>query len=189
MYYAAFRTLETPRLYLRKLEAEDAPLFYTRLGGNASVARYMLWVPHSDLSQSEASIQRAISLYDTGRFYRWAITLAGEDSLIGMIDLLRFDEQAGTCSFAYMLGEEFWGRGYGTEALKAVLDFAFRDMEMAAVEADHFAENPASGAVMRKAGMRYTHTIPGLYEKNGIRHDAPQYRITREEWKMQNGQT
>lgn len=183
MKYAPFRTLITPRLTLRKLSLSDAPLFYARLGGSEAVTKHMLWVPHRELSESEESIRKALARYDAGKFYRWAITETGAEGIIGIIDLLRFDEEAGTCSFAYMLSEEFWGRGYGTEALKAVLDFAFRDMEMAAAEADHFAENPASGAVMRKAGMRYTHTVPGLYEKNGIRHDALRYRITREEWK------
>lgn len=188
MNYAPFRPLVTERLCLRKLESRDAPLFFARLGSSEAVTKHMLWLPHRHISESEESIRRALERYSTGRFYRWAITRREEDAILGMIDLLRFDEEAGTCSFAYMLGEEFWGKGYGTEVLKAVLDFAFRDMELEAVAADHFAENPASGAVMRKAGMRYTHTIPGLYEKNGIRHDAPQYRITRQEWIIQNGQ-
>ena len=186
MRYPQFSPLETPRLRLRKLEMEDAPLFYTRLGGCRAVAAHMLWVPHESPEESQASIQRALSRYATGKFYRWAISRRENNAIIGIIDLLGFDEKAQTCSFAYMLGQEFWGRGYGTEALSAVLDFAFREMELEAVEADHFAENPASGAVMRKAGMRYTGTIPQRYEKDGILHDAPQYRITREEWKMWN---
>lgn len=181
-----FHPLTTPRLFLRRLAQNDAPLFYARLGSSETVTKYMLWNPHTSQAESEESIRRAIARYDSGCFYRWAIT-EKSGGIIGIIDLLRFDEGAGTCSFAYMLGEDFWGRGYGTEAVKAVLNFAFREMELEAVEADHFAENPASGAVMRKAGMTYTHTIPALYEKNGTRHDAPQYRITREEWKMQNG--
>ena len=102
--------------------------------------------------------------------------------LIGIIDLLGFNETENACSFAYMLDEGFWGRGFGTEALTAVLNFAFEDMQMSAVEADHFAGNAASGAVMRKVGMQYCGTVPEKYEKNGIVYDAPQYRITAQEW-------
>lgn len=181
MEFVPFRQLQTPRLTLRRLTAEDTSQYFARLGGSAAVTEHMLFRTHQDISESAASIEKALSRYEQGRFYRWGIDLEGA-GLIGMIDLLAFDETEESCSFAYMLGRNFWGRGYGTEALNAVLDFAFRDMGLRSVHADHFAENAASGAVMRKAGMVCRGTVPGKYEKNGIRHDAPQYLITREMW-------
>lgn len=60
--------------------------------------------------------------------------------------------------------------------------FAFTKLKVSAIISDHFAENPASGAVMRKAGMQYIGTLPEKYEKNGIKHDAIVYRITKEGW-------
>ncbi len=184
MKFAPFRQLHTSRLTLRKLAPEDATLYFARLGGSLAVTEYMLFQPHRDISESEASIAKALHRYVEGRFYRWGIDLPGA-GLIGVIDLLAFDEAAESCSFAYMLAEEFWGRGYGTEALKAVMDFAFREMELKSVQADHFAENAASGAVMRKAGMVYQETTPRKYEKGGFFHDAPRYLITREMWESQ----
>lgn len=182
MYFAVFQEIHTSRLLLRKLQPEDTLPFFQRLASSAAVSKHMLWVPHKELSESIASIRKVLDRYEAGRCYRWAIARKEDDSLVGIIDLLAFDEQADSCSFAYMLGQEFWGQGYGTEALSAVLDFAFSKMEIRVVTADHFAENPASGAVMRKAGMGYIRTIPGKYQKNGVLHDAPEYRITREEW-------
>lgn len=182
MNYAAFQTLKTPRLVLRKLRTADTQTFFDRLGSSQAVTRYMLWVPHKDLSESAASIQKVLARYETGRCYRWGIALRETDSLIGIIDLLAFDEGSDSCSFAYMLGQDFWGRGFGTEALTAVLDFAFSQMGIQAVTADHFAENPASGAVMRKAGMQRVGTIPRKYQKGGVFHDAVEYRITKEDW-------
>ncbi len=172
----------TQHLVLRKLTMEDVPMYYQRLGSSEAVTRYMLFDPHREISESVASIQKALIRYEAGRCYRWGITLREEDSLIGVIELLRFDEQEESCSFAYMLGEDFWGKGYGTEALRAALGFAFEQMQAREVVADHFAANPASGAAMRKAGMTYVGTVPGKYEKHGIRYDAQEYRITREEW-------
>jgi len=99
-----------------------------------------------------------------------------------VVDLLRFDEADSSCSFAYMLGQAYWGKGYGTEALKAVFGFAFDKMELQRIEADHMAENPASGAVMRKVGMQYLRTEKARYEKNGQLHDAHVYAITRQQW-------
>lgn len=177
------RELSTPRLHLRRLCIEDAPAFYERLGGNETVTRHMLWQPHRSVEESADSIRRALERYAAGNFYRWAIVRREDGQLIGIIDLLSFREEENTCSFAYMLGEGFWGRGYGTEALKAVFAFAFEDLGVGAIVADHFAENPASGAVMRKAGMTFLETIPGKYQKNGQLHDARAYRITEEAWR------
>lgn len=182
MRYASYRELHTPRLQLRRFRMEDVPCFFERLGGNAQVTQYMLWQPHRDISQSEVSIRKVLRQYESGRAYCWAIAEKDTGELIGRIDLLCFDEQSDSCQFAYMLGADFWNRGYGTEAVKAVFDFAFRELEMQSIAADHMAENPASGAVMRKAGMIQWGIQPKKYEKNGILHDAVQYRITKEDW-------
>ena len=182
MYYPEFENLYTPRLCLRELTMADVPLYYERLGSSPEVTKYMLFSPHTDISQSIASIEKTLKRYREGRCYRFAIVLRETDELIGIIEPLRFDPQKDSCSFAYMLGRDFWGRGYGTEALAALLEFLFTQMDVRLVEADHMAGNTASGAVMRKAGMVCQGVVPGKYEKDGILHDAIQYAITLEQW-------
>ena len=182
MIFPELTVLKTERLVLRKLTLKDVPAYYERLGSSETVTRYMLFQPHRDISESVASIQKVLQRYEAGKCSRWGIALKEDDSLIGMIELLRFNEETGCCSFAYMLAEAFWGQGYGTETLKAAFDFAFRQMEVHTIIADHMTDNPASGAAMRKAGMFYVNTIPGAYEKGGRRYDAAQYQITKEQW-------
>ena len=76
-----------------------------------------------------------------------------------------------------MLGEDFWGKGYGTEVLRTVFRFAFEKMGVEVIRADHFEDNPASGACMRKAGMTWVGRVEGKYIKNGIFHHAVLYEI------------
>lgn len=182
MRFVSFQSLSTKRLLLRKFHAEDAAAYYVRLGSSNTVTKFMLWAPHLDISESEESIRKILNRYDSTTPYTWAITLKETDSLIGRIDLLRLDKETGIGSFAYMLGEDFWSKGYGTEAMRAVFDFAFAQLDVSTIEADHMADNPASGAAMRKAGMTCQGSIPKKYQKNGIWHDAVCYRITRKEW-------
>ena len=182
MKFPEVKELYTKDLILRKVRREDAPLYFERIGSREKVTRYMLFMPHRSIADSVETIGNVLRRYESGRCYRWAIALKEDDSIIGIIELLRFDEAEGSCSFAYMIGDEFWGRGYGTQALKAALDFGFEQMELNAVEADHMAANPASGAVMRKAGMTYIRTDEGKYQKNGCIYDATVYRITRNQW-------
>lgn len=175
-------TIETERLILRKLRREDLPLYYSRLWSQEAVSRYMLWQPHKTPEESAASLDKAFHRYETGEAIRFCIALKETDELIGTIDLLRFQWEEKSCSFAYMLGESFWGKGYGTEALLAALGYAFEVLDMESVTADHFADNPASGAAMAKAGMVCQRTLAAHYEKNGTLHDAVEYRITKAQW-------
>ena len=177
MRYAAFRMLETERLILRDIRMEDIQEYYERLWGDGDVCRYLLSDPHQDIGESLASIEKTLERYRQGRCYRWGIALKEDDSLIGIIELLRFDEETDTCSFAYMLGCDYWNRGYGTEALKAAIAFAFEELEISRIVVDHMAQNPASGAVMRKAGMTHIGTEKAKYEKHGYFHDAEIYEI------------
>lgn len=182
MRYYPIQTLTTRRLVLRRLELSDVPAYFQHLGSSAAVTEHMLWQPHQSLAESEASIRKVLSRYETGRCYRWAIVRREDGQLLGLVELLRFNEETGTCSFAYMLGQPFWNQGYATEALEAAFAFAFHKMQVQAITADHFAENPASGAVMRKAGMVFQRRLPQKYEKQGILHDALEYTITARQW-------
>lgn len=184
MKFAAFHPIETERLVLRQLQMGDVYEYYERLFGDADVSRYMLFDPHQDIGESLESLQRKLERYEEGNFYCWGITRKEEDSLIGLIELLRLDEQLGSCSFVYMLGCDYWSQGYGTEALKAVLRFAFEELEVETIQADHMSKNPASGAVMRKAGMKHLGTEAGKYEKLGISYDAEVYEIRNENRKQ-----
>ena len=177
-----YEEMKTERLILRRVRKEDAEAFF-RFAGSQTVTKYMFWKPHKDVSESAASIAKTVSLYETGNCWRWGIALRETDELIGIIDLLGIREAERSCTFAYMIGEDFWGRGFATEALSAVLGFAFGRLDLETVWGEHFGPNGASGAVMRKSGMKYTGTEVGKYEKNGEVFDVPQYSITRKEWK------
>ena len=180
MQYAEFKCLETDRLILRDIRMEDIQEYYERLYGDGDVCRYLLFDPHQDIGESYEQIQQILGQYQGGNFYRWGITQKGDDSLIGVIGLVRIDENTDTCSFAYLLGCDYWNQGYGTEALKEVIRFAFEELQMQRIVADHMAENPASGAVMRKAGMVHVGTEKAKYEKAGRLHDAEIYEIRNE---------
>lgn len=177
MRFAEFENLETPRLLLRRIRMDDILEYYEQLFGDGDVCRYLLFDPHQDISESMASIEKTLTRYEEGRCYRWGIALQEDDRLIGIIELLRFDQETNTCSFVYMLSCGSWNQGYGTEALSAVIRFAFEKMDIDRILVDHMSPNAASGAVMRKAGMTHIGTEPGKYEKHGQIFDAEIYEI------------
>ena len=177
MRFAEFEIMETQRLRLRHIRMDDILEYYERLFGDGDVCRYLLFDPHQDISESMESIENTLARYEAGGCYRWGIALKEEDTLIGVIELLRFDEETDTCSFAYMLSCDSWNQGFATEALSAVIRFAFEKMDVERILVDHMSPNAASGAVMRKAGMTHVGTEPGKYEKHGQIFDAEIYEI------------
>ena len=173
MNFAELRELQTERLRLRRLSFDDVYDYYERLGSDGEVSKYMLFEPHQDIGETLALIEEALVRYEEEDFYRWGIE--NEDGLIGVIELLHFDEESESCSFAYMLGKQWWGQGYATEAVQEVFRFAAEELGVKKITADHMAPNAASGAVMRRAGMVQVGILPGKYEKHGQRHDAIVY--------------
>lgn len=139
--------LTTPRLILRPLKADDAPAMFKNWTRDGRVAEYCRWYPHTDLSQTEQLLQ--IYLTD-GNPYRWGIERDGE--LIGVIDVVEANDECAT--LGYVLSHEYWNKGYMTETLAAVIEHLF-SCGFAAVAAEHHVDNPASGRVMEKCGMRF----------------------------------
>ena len=177
MNFVELKELETERLRLRRVRFDDLYDYYERLGSDGDVTRYLTFDPHQDIGESLASIEQTLARYEEGGCCRWAIALKEDDSIIGIFELLRFDEADESCSFAYMLAKGWWNRGYATEAMKEAFRFATQELGVKRITADHMAPNAASGAVMRKAGMVQTGIIPGKYEKHGQVYDAVCYEL------------
>ena len=180
MRFAEFHPIETERLLLRKLQLGDVYEYYERLFGDADVSRYMLFEPHQSIMESLESVQRNLARYEEGNYYCWGVELKEEGGLMGLVELLQFDEQANSCSFVYMLGCNYWNQGYGTELLKAVFRFAFDELEVERILAEPMTKNVASCKAMVKAGMKLIGTEEEKYEKLGFYYDAEIYEICNE---------
>ncbi len=83
----------------------------------------------------------------------FAIINKQTNQLMGVVGLVARSEKA--AGIGYWIGEPFWGKGYCTEATKALIDFCFKSLNIESLEADYLVTNPASGRVMEKAGMTY----------------------------------
>jgi RimJ/RimL family protein N-acetyltransferase len=74
-----------------------------------------------------------------------------DDGLIGCISLRLVPMDV--WEIGYWLGKSWWGQGYTTEAAMALMTWAERDLQLSRFASGHFADNPASGRVLRKLGF------------------------------------
>ena len=173
-------TLETTRLLLRPFVENDAPIVQ-KLAGEEDVARNTLAMPFPYLEgMAEAWIGTHINDFNDGKSAIWAITLKDSCQLIGAIGL-SLQLQYLLAEMGYWIGKEHWNQGYCTEAVKKVLDFGLKRMNLHKVTASHFGNNPASGHVMEKAGMHYEGTLRSHMMHWNEYKDLVYYGIFREE--------
>jgi len=74
--------------------------------------------------------------------------------VIGNISVVKLNESAESADMGYCMSRSYWGNGLMPEALKAVMDYLFDEVGLNRVAACHDVNNPKSGRVMEKAGMK-----------------------------------
>ena len=93
------------------------------------------------------------------------------------------EAQHSHAELGYWIGVPYWGKGYATEAAKAVVRYGFEQIKLNRIFAHHFKPNPASGKVLRKIGMKYEGCMRQHVRKWDEFVDLELYAILREEWK------
>lgn len=143
--------IATERLVIRALEPDGDLGALHRIGQDPRVARMMQSIP-ADWTQAQAAAFLERSRWRGRVGFRHAIALrSAPERMIGTVGI-----GGDPVSVAFFTDPGHWGRGYATEALGAFLSAVMPRFGLSAVEADHFEDNPASGAVLRKVGFAET---------------------------------
>ena len=146
--------IETERLILRPFVAEDAEDMYRNWASDPEVTKFLTWPTHTSVEISKMLLNDWITRYDDGGYFNWAIEWKGNGGVIGNISVVRLREDIDEAEIGYCMSKAYWGRGIMPEALKAVMDYLFDTAGMNRVSAYHDVNNPKSGRVMEKAGMK-----------------------------------
>jgi ribosomal-protein-alanine N-acetyltransferase len=173
--------IKTARLVLRPFEITDAPRVQ-QLAGAREVAYNTLRIPHPyPDGEAEAWIRRQEHGPEEGS-HQFAI----DDGLlvggIGLSVTKPFDR----AEIGYWLGVPYWGRGYVTEAVGAILQFGFEELGLNRLYAGYFSRNAASGRVMEKNGMKLEGTLRQHVKKWDEYVDIVYYGILRSEWEKRS---
>jgi RimJ/RimL family protein N-acetyltransferase len=144
--------IATPRLRLRRLAAEDAPAIFAGYAQDPEVTRYLIWRPHQSIAETEAYVASRIAAWDDGTAFTFALTLAGDPSVVGAIELRPDGHRV---EYGYVLARAHWNRGHMTEALRSLVEWALAQPGVWRVWSFCDAENRASARVMEKAGLAF----------------------------------
>jgi len=115
--------------------------------------------------------------------YGFSIRALDDDRLIGFVDLSGIDWVTGNCWVGIGIGErEYWGKGYGREAMNLVLRFAFESLNLKRVSLDVFEYNQRAYLSYCKCGFKEEGRMRQWMQRGGERFDLIFMGILREEW-------
>lgn len=159
MKHKGTQKIETERLILRKFRVSDAQMMFNNWASDSEVTKYLTWPPHENIDFSQKLLSEWVSHYKNNTYYQWCIELKENSQAIGSIAAVGFIEETESARIGYCLSKAHWGKGLMTEALSAVISFFFNKVGINRIQAEHDVNNPASGRVMEKCGLKYEGTL------------------------------
>ncbi|MDR1941243.1 MAG: GNAT family N-acetyltransferase [Endomicrobium sp.] len=155
MKNAGTQSINTKRLFLRRITIDDAQAMFNNWACNAEVTKYMRWKAHRDIETTKFVINLWLKEYDSNDVYRWGIVYKENGELIGAIDVVSPDKVTQSAQIGYCLSKMYWNKGIMTESLKEVINYLFSKTDIKKTESWHHIDNQASGKVMLKSGMQF----------------------------------
>ena len=181
-------TLETEQLILRKFTEQDMDALFLILQ-DEEVNRFLPWYPVKTMDEAKQFYEeRYAPIYAQPRGYAYAICLKERNTPIGYINVA-MDEHH---DFGYGLRKEFWHQGIVTEAARAVVEQVKKD-GLPYITATHDRNNPRSGMVMQKVGMKYCYSyeeqwqpkdFPVIFRMYQLNFDGREDFVYRKYWDM-----
>ncbi len=178
--------LTTERLVLREFAEDDWPAVLT-YQSDPRYLRYYAWTGRTE-EEVRAFVRMFISHQEEQprRKFQLAVTLRGDGRLIGNCGV-RTDPGRREGDIGYELDPRHWGRGYATEAARAILAFGFAELRLHRVWASCVAENAGSARVLEKLGMRREGHFREHEWMQGRWWDTFLYAILDHEWRARQG--
>jgi [ribosomal protein S5]-alanine N-acetyltransferase len=144
------KSLKTERLRLRKAKLADAEAIFRQYAQDPEVTRYVSWRAHADLEETREYVRMCLLAWDVGKAFHWVIERNEDRQVLGMMIARAAEEK---WELGYVLARVYWGQGYMTEALKALIAWGLKQKEIYRIWAVCDVDNLASARVMEKVGM------------------------------------
>lgn len=162
-----FPQIETARLYLRKLNEDDAQALFDYQSNKENFVHVDMPV-YKEVSEAASYIQRMNKGVEQGRWMIWGIVEKSSKNIIGTVSVWNYNETEKKAELGYGTFPKNRRKGYMKEALQAVLEFAFNIIDLDWIEAYTSHYNQASIDFLSGIGFDFVQTIEDTYSPNGL---------------------
>ena len=178
--------LSTERLLLRMHHDGDIDALYA-LFTDPKTMRYWGAPPWTDPAQADAMLARGAAAFAAQEAIRFAVVLREGGAMVGSCTLFGHDAQNRRAEVGYILASEAWGKGLMTEALSALLDWAFGPLGLHRVEADVDPRNVPSVAILERLGFAREGFLRERWRVAGEVSDSIFLGLLAPEWAARRG--
>ena len=182
MEHLGTKKLETERLILRQFTINDAEKIFNNWASDDDVTKYLTWPSHKNVNETIIIIEKWMNEYEKKDFYQWAIILKEINEPIGSIGVVKKNDDIEMVHIGYCIGKKWWNKGITSEALMALIKYFFEEVGVNRIESRHDPNNPNSGKVMEKCGMKYEGLLKQADRNNQGIVDTVYYGIIKEEY-------
>lgn len=173
--------INAARISLRWLTDKDASSLFS-VFSDPEVMRYWSSLPLNDLEDARKLLANIHDHFRQRTLFQWGVARNTDDHVIGTCTLFNLDVANRHAELGYALGREHWGQGYMQEALKALLDFSFDNLNMHRIEADVDPRNASSVKTLERLGFRREGYLRERWLVGGGAQDSLFYGLLRREW-------
>lgn len=176
--------LRGERVYLRASERSDIPTFVRWFNDSETLSYLSMRAPMSEAGEEAWFTE--MTAHEGKDAYHFVMCRLEDDKPIGTIGLFRVDSVNGNAGIGIGIGEkQLWGRGYGTDAMNALLDFGFGQLRLERMWLEVYDFNVRARRSYEKSGFVLEGTERRAIYKRGQFHDVHLMSILRDEWTAQ----
>lgn len=151
-YFLNFPEMETERLILRKLSLDDAASMQ-QIRSHKDVMKFMDAHWHTSIEISKEFIVENLQMFSQHKGLFWALVEKESQQFIGDLAFWKIDKKHCRTEIGYTLHPDYWGKAYMSEAMKKIIDFGFKDLNLHSFEANINPENTNSRKILTKLGF------------------------------------
>lgn len=174
-------TLDAGRIRLRQLAEGDTDDMHAVYSDEAAMA-YWSNSPTKTIGETRRLVLRDVEAVEKGLALFWAIEWKESGAVIGKCTLWQYDESNQRAELGYILNRQYWRMGLMSEALEAMIDYAFSGLGLHRLEADTDANNTASLALLEKLGFQREGFFRERWYVNGQRQDSVMLGLLEQDW-------
>jgi len=175
-------TLDTSSLVLRVLSHSDAEALYA-VHADPEVMKYSSIRPWSSVDSAHQLVDSSLNAMRAGSSLCFGIVPKSAKVVVGTCTLFHIFKSSRRAEIGFVLGRSFWGKGYMTEAVSALLDYGFLTLDLNRVEADTDPRNRAAAKMLERLCFVKEGHLRERWIVDGAKSDSAFYGLLRSEWK------
>lgn len=166
-----FHRLEGRNICFKPLNINDVQEIHN-YASDEEVSRFIGWQLMKNLNDTREHIEQMLKRESAGTHLYASVVLKSTGSIIGTGMIFNFDQEAKHAEIGYVLHKNFWGRGYGTEAVNLMSNFIFESLNLHKIHARVVDANIASIRVLERNGFKLEGRLKDYYFIEGMYYDG-----------------